>query len=265
VYYCRNFKKNILKYIEEFHKLKIFNKQEVVFLTKDENAAKEILRRYKKQRLISQVRRNLYVVTDLATKASLVSKFEIASKITSSSYLAYHTALEYHGLAHQVFFEIFISSKNTFKKFDYEGISYTCCPSGSEIGVVNPLTDSLVKVTDLERTILDCMNRIDLGGGLEELIQSFAIITLVDERKLLKYLEHFDKQFLYQKTGFILGYFQKSMKLSDTFFEICKSKIGKSTRYLTSTQESDTFFKEWKMYAPLNILLFLEQGETENV
>jgi predicted transcriptional regulator of viral defense system len=130
---------------------------------------------------------------------------------------------------------------------------------------VNPRTDPLVRVTNLERTMIDCIDRIDLSGGLEELTVCFAIITYVDEKKLLDYLHEFDKQFLYQKTGFILGYFQKEMKLSDRFFEICRSKIGKSTRYLTSTPESDTYFKQWRLCAPQDILSFLEQGGIEYV
>ena len=85
------------KYIEEFHKLKIFHKKDIVALTDDGNAAKELLRRYKQQGLISQVRRDFYVATDLATKTSSASKYEIASQINSSSYLSYHAALEYHG------------------------------------------------------------------------------------------------------------------------------------------------------------------------
>jgi len=254
-----------MKYIEELHRLKIFHKKDVVALTSDENAAKEILRRYKKQGLISQVRRDLYVVTDLANKVSLATKFEIAGHITPSSYLSYHAALEYHGLAHQIFYKLYISSKETFNNFDYEGISYTFCRSKSNVGVVNPMTDSLVRVTDLERTILDCIDHIDLSGGLEELIECFAIITYINEKKLLDYLYVFNIQFLYQKTGFILSYFQKEMKLSDLFFELCKSKIGKSTRYLTDKQESDTYFKEWKLCAPENILSFLEQGGNEYV
>ena len=254
-----------MKYIENLHKLKIFHKKDVVALTKDENVAKEILRRYKKQGWISQVRRDLYVVTDLANKASLASKFEIASQITPSSCLAYHAALEYYGLAHQVFYELYVSSKETFNDFDYEGITYTFCQSKSVSGIVNPVTDSLIKVTDLERTILDCLNRIDLSGGLEELVQCFAIITYVNESKLLDYLHQFNKQALYQKAGFVLGYFQKEMSLSNAFFEECKSKIGKSTRYLTDAQESNTYFKEWKLCAPENILSFLEQGGNEYV
>ena len=251
-----------MKYLEDLHRIKIFHKKEAVALIKDENAAKEILRRYKKQGYISQVRRDLYVVNDLANKASLVSKFEIASNITPSSCIAYHAALEYHGIAHQIFYQICVSSKEKFNNFDYEGINYVFCQSVSDMGIVNPFTDSLIRVTDLERTIIDCINRIDLCGGLEELVQCFAIITYLNENKLTEYLQHFDKQVLYQKTGFILSYFKKEMRLSDDFFALCKSKTGRSTRYLTDNLESNTFFKEWKLCAPENILSFLEQGET---
>jgi len=252
-----------MKYLEKLHRLKIFHKKDVA---DDPNTAKEILRRYRKQGFIFQVRRDLYVATDLATKTSLAGKFEIAGQITPSSCLSYHAALEYHGLAHQVFYEMYVSSCEAFKNFDFDGISYVYIPLKSDLGVVRPVTDNFVRVTDLERTVIDCINRIDLSGGLEELIQCLAVITYIDEFKLLKYLQCFDKQFLYQKTGFMLGYFHKEMKLSETFFEICKSKIGRSTRYLTDdTQESNTYFKEWKLCAPRYILSFLEQGGNEHV
>ncbi|MGE4587087.1 MAG: hypothetical protein AB7D05_07080 [Mangrovibacterium sp.] len=120
-------------------------------------------------------------------------------------------------------------------------------------------------MTDLERTVVDCINRIDLSGGLEELVECLAIITYINESKLLDYLRYFNKQILYQKTGFILRYFQKEMRLSDAFFESCKSKIGKSTRYLTDTHESNSYFKEWRLCAPQNILSFLDQGENPYV
>jgi predicted transcriptional regulator of viral defense system len=161
-----------MKYIKELHRLKVFHKKDVVAFIKDEHVTKEILRRYKKQGLIVQVRRDLYVATDLATNASLASKFEIAAHITPSSCLAYHAALEYHGLAHQVFYRLYVSSNETFRNFDYDGIEYIFCQAKSETGVIRPVTGSYVRVTDLERTVIDCINRIDLSGGLEELIFS---------------------------------------------------------------------------------------------
>jgi predicted transcriptional regulator of viral defense system len=254
-----------MAYIENLYKLKIFRKQDIVALTGSENAAKELLRQYKKQGLISQIRRDLYSANDLDTKTSLVSKFEIAGNITPTSYLSHHAAMEYYGVANQVFYEIYVSSVESFRNFDFEGITYTFCKSPTEMGVVNPVADSRVRITDLERTIIDCIHRINLCGGLEELVQCLSSITYVKETKLLECLAAFDKQILYQKTGFILSYFQKEMRLSDDFFSVCKSKIGKSTGYLTDKTESDTYFKNWKLCAPENILAFLEQGGHEYV
>ncbi|MDR2424875.1 MAG: hypothetical protein LBD59_09165 [Prevotellaceae bacterium] len=249
-----------MKYLNEFHKLKIFNKKKVVDLTGDKNAAKEILRRYKKRGFISQVKRDLYVANDLAIATSIASKFEIAGNITPSSYLSYHAALEYYGFAHQVFYDIYVSSREKFSDFNYDGIDYVYCKSSSEVGVLNPPTDSLVRITDLERTMLDCIDRPEFCGGIEELVQCFSSITYVRENRLMEYLVIFDKQILYQKTGFVLGFFRKEMRLSDSFFAFCKSKIGKGTGYLSNKTESDTYFKEWKLCAPENILSYLEQG-----
>lgn len=253
------------KYLHELHQLRLFHKKDVLSFTKDDNAAKELLRRYKKMGLISQIRRDLYSANDLANKVTLATKFEIASRITPSAYLSYHAALEYHGLANQIFYELYVSSEERFNNFEYEGISYTYCQSAISLGVVNPPMDSMIKVTDLERTVIDCIDSISRSGGLEELVMCFSLITYLKEKQLLAYLDAYRKQFLFQKAGFILSYFQKEMKLSNDFFKECRQRIGKSVRYLTDTSDSKIYNKAWKLYAPENILSYLEQGGNEHV
>jgi predicted transcriptional regulator of viral defense system len=254
-----------MAYIENLHTLKIFRKSDITALTGNENVAKELLRQYKKRGLISQIRRDIYVANDLANKAIVANKFEIGSNINSSAYLSHHAALEYYGLANQVFYAICVSSKESFKLFNYEGITYIFCRSKSDLGISKPPYDSMIWVTDIERTVVDCLNRIDLAGGLEELVACFSLITLVNEQKMQRYLDDFGKQVLYQKAGFVLGYFRKEMKLSDEFFEYCRAKTGKSTRYLTYNQESNAYFKEWLLVAPENILSYLEQGSNNEL
>jgi predicted transcriptional regulator of viral defense system len=122
----------------------------------------------------------------------------------------------------------------------------------------------MVRVTDLERTIVDCIDNMGFAGGLEELILAASLVVLVKEERLLQYLEAYNKQILYQKTGFILSYFQ-NMRLSERFFYVCKSKVSKNVSFLTNDGQSTSFFKEWKIYAPENILSYLEQGGGENV
>jgi predicted transcriptional regulator of viral defense system len=252
-------------YIEEFHNRKLFCFEDAVNLIGNDNSAKDLLYNYKKQKLICSVRRNLYVATDLATKKSIATKFEIGSNITPTSYISYHTALEYHGIAHQVFYDLYVSSEGRFNNFAFDGINYQYCESKINLGVLTPNLDSLVKVTDIERTVIDCIDRIDRAGGLEELIHSFSLITYLNEEKLKLYIDEHAKTFLYQKTGFILSYFRQETKISDNFIFYCKQNIGQSVRYLTTREESPVFFKEWNLCAPENILSYLEQGGSEIV
>ncbi len=253
------------KYLEDFHKMKLFSLQDAVQIVGNEKSAKDLLRNYKKQQLICPVRRNLYTVTDLATKQAIATKFEIGSNITSSAYLSYHSALEYYGLAHQQFFVLYVSSSKKFTSFDFEGIHYQYCKSISEKGVYTPLMDSLVRVTYEERTLIDCIDRIDRAGGLEELLHAITSITYLNENKMLTYLEIYNKQFLYQKAGFLLSYFQQETKLSDNFLKICREKMGKSTRYLDELSVTSVYHSQWKLFAPENIRSFSEQGQNEFV
>ncbi|NWJ52066.1 MAG: hypothetical protein HXX14_14510 [Bacteroidetes bacterium] len=252
-------------YIEEFHNRKLFHLEEIVALIGNENTAKDLLYNYKKQKLICPIRRNLYAATDLATKKCVATKFEIGSNITPSSYISYHTALEYHGIAHQIFYGLHVSSESRFNNFEFDGINYQYCESKITPGIYTPNLDSLVKVTDIERTVVDCIDHIDRAGGLEELIHSISLITFLSEEKLKLYMNKYAKTFLYQKIGFILSYFQQQIKISDNFIQHCKNNTGKSVRYLTTREESPTFFKDWNLCAPENILSYLEQGGNEIV
>lgn len=253
------------QYLDNLHFLKLFNLSDVVALTGSMRSAQELMRNYVKKGIVVQIRRNLYSVTDLSSKATMATKFEIGSHVSESSYISYHSALEYHGIAHQQFFTLYVSSNSRFNNFYFDGIHYAYCKSSTAEGVEIPFMDTKVKVTNLERTIIDCLDRLDRAGGLEEFVHSLSILTYLDENKLLDYLNVYAKAFLYKKAGFVLEFFQKNLKLSTDFIDLCHQKGAAHVKYLTDPQESNTFHKEWNLYAPKNILSFLEQGNNELV
>lgn len=251
------------KYLSELHTKKLFNLEDITSLTDNINTGKDLLLNYKKQNLIVQIRRNLYSVTDLATKATVANKFEIGSHVSDSAYISYHSALEYHGIAHQVFFTLYISSETRFNDFEFEDMQYLYCKSNISEGIETPPMNSLIRVTNIERTVIDCLDRIDRAGGLEELIHCLSMINYLDEKKLISYLNLYNKAFLFKKAGFILKNFQANMKLSDEFISLCHQIGAPHVKYLTEPAESDTFHKDWNIYAPKNILSYLEQGNNE--
>ncbi len=48
-------------------------------------------------------------------------------------------------------------------------------------------------------------------GGLEELLRCLSLVPLVNEDRLLAYLPLYNRQFLYQKTGYVLQHFKEIM------------------------------------------------------
>lgn len=231
--------------------------------------ASTALARWQKMGLIMPVRRNMYVVKDLATDAAIADKYEVASKISDSSYVGWHTALEFHGLAHQPFYNAYVGSKSRFKNFSFEQTNFQYCSAPIDPildnGVITAIGNPYVRVTDLERTIVDCCDKIDRSGGVEELLHSLEGVTLLSEEKLSRYLQMYGKTFLYQKIGFILEISKEHHHVSDMFIEMCRSKGAIHTKLLTNTYESDTYICRWKLYVPSYCLIEKTSDEYELV
>lgn len=212
------------------------------------------LARWQSQGIVKPIRRNLYAAIDPATDAPMCDKFELSSKITTTSYVGWHTAFEFHGVAHQPFYNAYVGSLNRFKAFSFEETDFTYCAAplvpSKENGIVSPMGNPYVRVTDLERTVIDCCDRIERAGGIEELLHCMESISLLDETKLEKYLTLYNKAFLYQKAGFVLEYTKEFHHTSDSFIEMCRTKGALHTKHLTSTGDSDTYSCRWKLYVP---------------
>lgn len=235
-----------------------FTREEVAGITGNLRTADSLLYSYKKKKYIESVRRNLYVALSPETGGPVCNPYEIASKIFNDAYISHHSAFEFYGMANQVFSEITVCSHSRFLPFEYDGKTYLYSGTGINIGIESV---GKVRVSDLERTIVDNVKDFTRYGGLEELLHCLSMVTYVDEKKLLVYMEAYNNQFLYQKAGYILSLFP-DMKISPIFFEQCKKRIQKSVRYLYEDlrTEKSSFIREWKLYVPENIKDLLREG-----
>jgi len=121
-----------------------------------------------------------------------------------------------------------------------------------------------VRVTDLERTIIDGINDFDKMGGLDELLRAIDMIPFLNSDKLMYYLNSYNKVFLYQKAGYILMNYKNQLKLSDELFDNCRTKLSPIKRYLhRSLLPKDLVFnKEWALYVPENLSSITRKGAT---
>lgn len=225
--------------------------------------AKTFLSRYQRQGYISKVRRGLYCVNNLASGQPEANKYQVASAVTPTSFVAYHAAMEYHGLAHQVYYDVAVGSEQAFNSFDFDGQHFACHHLFAHFGIDTPIADSHVRVTSVERTIVECIDRIDLCGGWEELVNCLHSVQYLREEELLTILRIYDKTALYKKVGFLFE--QLQLPVSQEFIETCKQYAKDSVTYLTSDGSSDTFHAAWRLYAPHDLLTINIQNNDELV
>lgn len=243
-------------------KYPVFSIKDVKALTGNEKTAYSRLEQLMKKGLVKKIRKNMYSAVNPATGQIFATRFQIACAITDTAYISHHSACEYHGLTNQVYYEVYVSSKTKFNHFEYDNIVYKYLASRMDEGIITAKNTSGVRVTDLERTVVDSIRDLNKIGGLEEILKCLENIHYMDESKLKYYLDIYDTQGLYQKTGYLLDRVRKDMQLSEAFFDLCKSKIGKSRRYLVDDRKDNTHYEnEWKLMVPDELLGSRQQKE----
>ena len=246
-----------MKYYERLVELGCFSRDDVFALVGNYNTAGTLLKNYLKKGYIRQVKRNLYVAVNLADYQPVVSKYNIATRITASAYVSHHAAFEYYGCANQVSYQVEVSSETPFATFSYGGNNFAYFASRIKEGIVTQPDG--VRVTDMERTVIDGINDYEKIAGLEELLRCIEMIPALLESKLVSYLKSYGKKVLYQKTGYILQHYKNMLNLSDYFFAECAANIGKSTRYLGSSLDRD-YVSQWQLVAPADLTRITNKG-----
>ena len=245
----------------ELAKLSTFSMADVEALTANRHTAHSMVRRLMRNGLVQKIRSNLYSCVSVETGQVIASRYHIASGINKTAYVSHHTTFEFHGVANQVYHEVFVSSKSRFAGFDFEGITYRFILSRFDDGVIEPSSTEGIRVTDLERTAIVSMKDFGKAGGLDELLRCLDMLTFLDEYRLRNYVDRYGLQFLYQKTGYILEHYQEALGLSAGFFDYCMDRVGKSTRYLLPGMSNNGVYNpRWRLVVPRDLFSMYERG-----
>ena len=215
--------------------------------------ARSAVKRLMAKGLAMKIRNNLYTCISGETDSPVASRYQVACALTPTAYLSHHTAMEYYGVSDQVFYEVYVSSQTAFNKFEFDGTLFRCILAKCSQGIETIQYSGGLRITDRERTVIDSIKDMDRIAGMEEVLANIGGLSLLDDRKLLEYLECYNKQFLYQKTGFLLRGYQQQLGLSAAFFEACMSRIGLSKRYLTKDCQEGKYDAEWHLVIPMYV------------
>ena len=139
-----------------------------------------ILQYYLKTGRIARIRRELYasIPPGQTIDTCATDSYLIAAKSAPDSVLAYHTALELHGVAYSAFGQFTYLTKQKNKSFEFQGQWFQAV---AEPLILKQKHKSLfaiqtinrqglnIQITNLARTYVDILDRVELCGGWEEI------------------------------------------------------------------------------------------------
>jgi predicted transcriptional regulator of viral defense system len=244
--------------ISDLEKKLLFSAPEIASCFETEMTRRYWLATAIKERRVAKIKQGLYALINPATGVIYADKFMLASAISPTSVVVYHSALEFHGLANQVYSTVYIASDERFRPFEYGGVSYERVRDSIRCGVDVVQSSTDIKVTDLERTVIDCIDDVGHAGGEDELFAALSYVKKLNEVKLLQYLADYNKGKLYQKAGYLFEKLNDRLRLLPAFFAECKTHIATCAFHFLDSVGEPAYNRDWNIIAPAK-LPFVEE------
>jgi predicted transcriptional regulator of viral defense system len=248
------------KLYRAFLKDRFFTTKEALALIPNKDTCMNTLKQLIKSKHVVKVRRGLYEIVPpehVGGEKPAPEKFLLARKVTFPYCLAYHSALEVHGVANTAIYNLVdLVSPKQFRNFEYEGVSYRWIPRQDLFGTEKTIWGSApIVVTDKERTVLDCIDRIDLAGGFEEAFKSLSSMRNVNFDRLYSYAATQRKRILFHKLGFFLSQEQirDSWHIDNEQLARIKRELSSKIYYFLAHKGAGRLAKEWNLIVPANI------------
>ena len=218
-----------------------------------------LLRYYVRTGRVKQVRKGLYLSV-LPGRPVVADPYLICAKMATDAVLAYHTAMQFHGKVYTLRNDYVCYSRSRAHSFEYEGQTFkavlfprSLLVSGHESFAVEETESQgeTLRVTSLERTMVDMLQRPDISGGWEEVWRSLEMVEYYHLDKIVEYVELLDNATTAAKVGFFLDQHREQLMVDPSHMERLKARCPKSPHYLERSQKgSSKFFSDWNLVVP---------------
>lgn len=210
------------------------------------------------------IRKYLYAVKPMLSQEPWIDPYLIAAKAAADSVLAYHSALELHGVAYTTFSEFTYLTNRQKQAFTYEAQRFRAILQPKSLikgAYTNYSVDIItragmaIKLTSLERSIVDILDRPDLGGGWEEIWRSLEYITQLDLNKIIDYALLLKNSTTIAKVGYFLEQRPAHLAVDQKTIEKLLPYIPKQPHYMNRDRQGDgKYIEKWQLIVPLEII-----------
>lgn len=193
-------------------------------------AAKKVSHSLMKKRWIMPLKRGLFVIVPLdvgvqGAAAFAISNLIIPSYLVKNYYLSYGSALHYHGFSDQLLREIFVATVQAKKpvKLRDSKVIFIHLKKRKFFGIQKISVEGKeVRIANKEKTIIDCLEKPQFCGGIEEVAKAIYFnFEDLDISKLVAYGKKMHNSGILKRLGYLLEKLQGEkikIKLSKNYF-----------------------------------------------
>ena len=243
---------------KEFYKKGVFTLDEVKTFLKNYRTAVYTVKGLLDSKYAKKVKQSLYYIVPFELAPDVHNNFSpdkllIGANFTKDCFLSHHSALEIHGATDKTMNHVHITSKFRVPGLKHKKVNYNVIVSQNYFGFTDiEYNNNLVKVSDRERTILDCLRNINYTPGFDELKQAIPKLKPIDFEKCFSYLKKIGESSLIARTGYTLELLQSEVDTPQWFINKLKKNLSNRTYYLDASKKGNSkHYKEWRLMVPV--------------
>ena len=233
---------HFIKLLDEYE-VDIFSIEEIQkkLKTKFENL-NEIIENLVHKEILMRIERGKYC------KANFKDEMAVANILVPDAAVAYWSALNTHSLTEQISNTVFVQTTKSKKGKKVFGVEYRFIKVAKRkhTGIIKKgFGNHQYRITDVEKTIIDCFDIPEYAGGYDNLIKAFYRAPL-KANKLIEYSEAIHNIAAIKRMAVIAD--STGKKGLSAFLQFAKKKVNlKYNLFDPFGQESGEFNNKWKV------------------
>jgi predicted transcriptional regulator of viral defense system len=196
-----------------------------------------------------------------------LNRYALPSNLRQDAVIAFHSALEFHGLANQVFETVYYLSVRPRRDVKYEQVTYHRVTPPIRLvraGQVDFQVETHpggVRVTGRERALVDCLHSLEYSGGVDELDHCVAMFPSFDFETAFKYLRLLRRPWLFARVGYLLDRHAEKLFFTGKWRDVFLRHVPRGVVYLERKRPGCRWVSTWNQMVPPSLADFPKQEE----
>lgn len=229
-------------------------------------ASLAVLKQHVRAGHLLRIRRGLYAVVprSYTPETAPVDPYVLASHLAKDAVVAFHGALQFHGKAHTVFRMYPFLTCTRVKPFVFRGSEFVPVPVPPPLRKLSDLGGGIlekdrdgapVRVTTLERTLVDVLAAPRHGGGWEEIWRSLESVEFFDLDAVTNYVLKLHSAVTVAKVGFYLEQHREELMVEEWHLDRLREHTPSQPMYLErGKREPGKLLARWNLVVPERVL-----------